>query len=573
MPHLTKRKKGNTTYYYLARTARINGRPKQEILMSLGTADNIEAVFKANNKSTDDDTPDFCRIYQFGTEAALLNLCERLGVADIIDKLASKRAQGLSVGSYMVLAAINRVVQPCSKNSFYDWFSKTVLSNSFPEANEKTLSSQSFWNHMVELDQDTLIAIEDELTKRIVDQYKISTSCLMFDNTNFFTYINTLNPALIPQRGHSKEKRTDLKIIGLSLMVSPEYNIPLFHETYPGNRCDSTQFVNIIEKLKLRLSKISDEPDDITLVFDKGNNSNNAIEMLENSSLSKFYFVGGLRLNQCPELLEIEHNQYKDLNGVSFGGTSAFRSQKDIYNKTFTVIITDNPKLRQTQLVGLKDNILKCEKEFLLIQNSLKLRQEGKLKKGRKRTADSILKNINKILSADHMKKVFTFSITENDNNLNLNYSLDKDKYNYVVNKYLGKTILFTNRNNWSNEKIVSTYRSQYHVEETFKQMKNTKNLSFRPVRHFTDTTIKVHAFYCILAFTLTCLLQLEMQRLGYDMTINNVLKILGEAKQSLNIYLGGDAKKQKVVPVFSEFTTAAEKYLNEYSLKEYAFK
>ena len=36
--------------------------------------------------------------------------------------------------------------------------------------------------------------------------------------------------------GHSKEKRNDLRIAGMSLMVSPDFAIPLLHETYPGNR-------------------------------------------------------------------------------------------------------------------------------------------------------------------------------------------------------------------------------------------------------------------------------------------------------------------------------------------------
>ncbi|MCL5780465.1 MAG: hypothetical protein M1119_06030, partial [Firmicutes bacterium] len=39
----------------------------------------------------------------------------------------------------------------------------------------------------------------------------------------------------LPQRGHSKEKRSDLKIVGLAMMVTPDFNVPLFHEVYPGN--------------------------------------------------------------------------------------------------------------------------------------------------------------------------------------------------------------------------------------------------------------------------------------------------------------------------------------------------
>jgi transposase len=207
------------------------------------------------------------------------------------------------------------------------------------------------------------------------------------------------------------------------------------------------------------------------------------------------------------------------------------------------------------------------------LKNKLKSQEEGKIVKGRKTTADSVLKNIQKILSADYMKTIFSYSISKNDNGISIEYFIDDEKYNYVVDKCLGKTILFTNRHDWDNERIVSAYRSQYHVEESFKQLKNIRRLTFRPVRHFTDRTIRVHAFYCVLAFTLSCLLQLEMKKLGYAMSINAILEVLSQAKQSLNFYMGGPNEKPKVVPVFSEVPKAAEAYLAEYGLRKYALE
>ncbi|MDR1577729.1 MAG: IS1634 family transposase [Deltaproteobacteria bacterium] len=554
MTHLTRRKKGGKTYYYLARTTRINGKPRQIIMRSLGTAEDMENVFKKANDSIPEIKPDFCRIYQFGAEAALLNIAERLGVANIIDELAPNNEQGLSVGSYMVLAAINRAVQPTSQKSFYEWFQKTVLSDAFPQANEKTLSGQNFWRHTHGLDQSILTSIEDKITKNIIEKYDIDTNCLLFDNKKFITYIDTSNPALIPQCGHSKEKRSDLKIIGLSLLASPDSNIPLFHETYQENRCDSTQSTNIIDKLKLRFSKISNKSDEITLVFDKGNNSDQAIENLKNDSLGKFPFVGGLCLNQGQELIELKGEQYEPLKG-DFEGSSAFRLRKEISGREFTVLITDDPRLRKTQLVGLRRNIVKCEKEFFALQESLKLREEGQILRGKTRTVVSTLKNIQKIFSIKYMKNIFTYNITEDDNNIILSYSLDKNKYNFFVNNYLGKTIIFTNRDEWSNEQIVSTYRSQFHVKEAFKQIKNIKHLSFRPVRHFTDNMMTIHSFYCVLAFTLSCLLQLEMEKLGFKMSVNAVLNEFSEAKQTLNFYLGETKEKPTVASVFSEMS------------------
>ena len=60
---------------------------------------------------------------------------------------------------------------------------------------------------------------------------------------------------------------------------------------------------------------------------------------------------------------------------------------------------------------------------------------------------------------------------------------------------------------------IVSAYRSQYHIEDAFKQMKNPDFLGWIPMFHWTDSKIQVHAFSCVLALLLTSLLQRELAR------------------------------------------------------------
>ena len=53
---------------------------------------------------------------------ALYDLASRLSIIDLIDQYAPKRDQGLSIGQYMLLAAINREVGPKSKNQSAEWF-------------------------------------------------------------------------------------------------------------------------------------------------------------------------------------------------------------------------------------------------------------------------------------------------------------------------------------------------------------------------------------------------------------------------------------------------------------------
>ena len=47
--------------------------------------------------------------------------------------------------------------------------------------------------------------------------------------------------ALVAQRGKAKQKRSDLRLVGLGLVVTRDGGIPLTWHAYPGDRPDVTQ--------------------------------------------------------------------------------------------------------------------------------------------------------------------------------------------------------------------------------------------------------------------------------------------------------------------------------------------
>jgi transposase len=253
-------------------------------------------------------------------------------------------------------------------------------------------------------------------------------------------------------------------------MVSPFHNIPLFHEIYPGNTNDAKQFSSIVDSLKDRYLKLNSENCDVTLVFDKGNNSQENIENLALEEPGRFHFVGGLRLNQYPELTSIPKGKYDLLEGEKFGKTKAYRSTKEVYGKNFTVIITDNPSLYDAQLRGINKNIKKCQDELKELETKINLRNKGEVTKGRDYTLVSVEKLVKSILSSNHMKKIFDYEVTENKNKLlEFTWSYNKLKFEKLKKQTLGKTILFTDRHEWTTERIVGAYRAQYHIEENFR--------------------------------------------------------------------------------------------------------
>ncbi len=445
----------------------------------------------------------------------------------------------------MLVAALNRAISPTSKRQIGDWFSSSSLQNWLP-LTSKNLSSQRFWDHMGYLDSVAIKAIEDELTARMVKEFDLDLRCLVYDTTNFFTWIDTMSNSELPQRGHNKAKRNDLKQVGLAMMVTTDFHIPLFHKVYPGNRTDSKQFGSVTEELAERLKIIKANCEDITLIYDKGNNSEKNQKKVDDSPFS---FVGSLVPLQHPDLLAIPRSCFVPLAGANFGGLSAYRTKKIIMGVERTVIVTFNEALFLGQLQGILLQLRKANEALRELQKSLYNRTKTGNKRGKPPTVISVQNRVQKILTSRSapLSLLIHTEVKETESGVVLEYSIDHDALDKYKDNNLGKSILFTDHDDWSTEEIVSAYRGQSHIEDAFKRMKNPHFLSWCPQYHWTDQKIEVHAFYCVLALTLTALARRKAYLSGLDLSIPKMLEELANIKEVAHIYPKGSKQKDCV--------------------------
>jgi transposase len=188
----------------------------------------------------------------------LYDLATRLRIVEFIDRHVSKRGGGPTVGTYLLVAAINRCVAPCSKASIADWFGSTTLRR-LVDIETRQLTSQRFWDNMDRVSTEAIIAIERDLVAHMVREFDIDLQRVLFDATNFFTFIDTFNErSTLAQRGKSKEGRAALRIVGLALLVSADFPVPLMHRTYPGNQPDAPTFSSLIEEIVARYRLVTD---------------------------------------------------------------------------------------------------------------------------------------------------------------------------------------------------------------------------------------------------------------------------------------------------------------------------
>jgi len=353
--------------------------------MHLGTADKLLQRLQSGPGS-----PIKAKVLRFGAEAALWNMAEKLQVVQTIDRHVQKRKQGLSCGKYILLAAINRCVAPTSKASLYDWYQKTVLQRLLP-ASKKNLSSQRFWDHMGYLDAKAILAIEKDFTQRLIEHFKIDLRTLLFDATNFDTFINTQTDVDLAQRGHAKSKRKDLRIIGLALLVSADFHIPLLSYAYPGNHNDPTMFAGVVDELVDRYKQFSKECEDITLVFDGGNTSETNMGKVYGSD---FHYITSLTLTHHKDLLEIPLSHFKSFpKEPRLDGTSTHRTKKVVWGEEVTIVITRSENLLSGQIAGINASLKKKRTELWDLWGKLQRSQKPGAR-GKGYTEESLEKQI-----------------------------------------------------------------------------------------------------------------------------------------------------------------------------------
>jgi transposase len=443
----------------------------------------------------------------FGAVAAALRLCSELEVAGAIDRAlgaSGGRRQGLSVGEMIMLAAINRACKPRSKRQLGDWHGRTALVRLLP-AEQKALSSQRFWDAMHVVSDEAIAKAETEIVGRAIERYGIELRPLIYDATNFATFVDSANERnTIAQRGHPKGGRRDLRLIGLALCVALDSNFPLCHQTYEGNRNDSTQFPEAIKLIKKRLQDLGlsdDQIAELTLVYDKGNNSKTNQPLVDELPLG---VVGSLSPSRHPELLDIGLDQFSELENMP--GTLGYRTRMEVYEQQRTIVISRSDSFAAKQQRSFAQTLAKAHREL----DELK----GIVERGRHRMDERALEErIKNILRRRWLKNVIT---VEHDLAAGtFTYRTQPDAIDHIAQREWGKRIIFTDRHDWTDEEIIAAYRAQSKGENAFRQSKDREFVSYSPTFHWTDQKLKVHGFYCTLALMIVSLIERQIHHAG----------------------------------------------------------
>jgi transposase len=530
MATLQKKVSRGHTYWQIVESRRINGKPRPVVLMHLGTA--AALLRRLHEEPT---KPLKAKVFQFGALAALYNIAEELEVVPTIDRHLPKREQGLSCGQYMLLAALNRCVGTTSKASFYEWYRKTVLHRLLP-ASKALLASQRFWDHMSYLGAPIIARIEEALVQRLIEHFRVDLRTLLFDATNFETFIDTQTQSELAQRGHAKSKRMDLRILGLALLVSTDFHVPLLSHLYPGNQNDASMFGSVTETLVSRYRQFAKECEHITLVFDGGNTSEYNMLKVDQSG---YHFITSLTLTHHKDLLQVSLRKFRSFAEPRLKGIHAYRTTKEIWGQHRTIVITRSEKLLAGQIAGIRAALRKKRAALRELRQKLLQSQQPKAR-GKGYSKESLKKRLDAITSGQYTVEILKTEIRHTRGRLDFTFWIDACAFGNLKRVRLGKRILCTDNHSWTTEEIILCSRAQSHIENAFKQMKDPHWVSFSPAFHWTDQKLRVHTLYCVLALMLSSLLQRKVAHAGIHLTIPTLYEQLSAITEIVNLHAPG---------------------------------
>lgn len=557
MERLEAKKINGKIYYYYSVWAWINGKCRRKFQKYLGKPADI---YKATQETA---TPNYAEVFDFGLPIALWYELKKQKIVEIIDKLCPKRDQGLSVGMYLGIAAENRAIDPTSKNGMWEWFKQTSLCRILPHISRSTLTSQRFWDNMDTIPINSIQTIWSTIIKDTLKREKIELEDICYDGTNFYTFINTFNMACtLPKRGKNKQGRNNLRQVSYALFCTADEQIPLCFDTYPGNKNDCPEFSQMIAKFKsfliesgFSVSKESSLP--VTLIFDKGNNSAENISLLDQDNI---HFIGSVKLSEHKELaiLSNSDSRFVESSSTNLEGIKGFCLEKKVYGKIRKVVICQNPRLFETQWMTLNNDISRAIEKLSDLKRRLDDRAKGLIKGGKPPTIDSVKKQVNIILKRPFLDEIISTNINDGATPI-LTYNINTKQIEIISDTCLGKKLIITTRLNWSMDKIIEAYHSQYAIEHVFRKMKDRSTGIWWPMHHWTDQKIQVHALYCTIATMLRALIFRRVKMAGINISYKRLLHELSTIREVVNFF---KAKKK------GQKTTTVLTKLNEVQVK-----
>jgi transposase len=498
-----------------------------------------------------------------GDVGALIWVAEQLGLVAHIDRACGRRGAkgGPSVGELALAVAIQRACSPGPKRDLAEFLDASVPRLSCLPGS--AFSGQAFHRVAQQVTEHDLEQAQVAISKAAVARFGLSTDVLAFDTTNFDTHIATLTPGELARRGHAKSKRSDLRVVGLGLLVSETGHVPLLYRTYSGNGSDQGVLGACLDGLRELHEALDDgearlRPAQRTLVRDGGFWSPQLELELDTAG---YYSLISLPLGHkaAEEALQMaaRRRAMKRLSG-KLSHVRAARIRTAVGALDRTLVVVESEELLEGQKRGIADALRKAKVELRKLE---RLTQTGRLSRS------SLEHRVQKALAREHLLSFVVTTISGNDKTPTLHWYVDAVLRRQLETTRLGRRVLCTDRHNWSTGRIVHAFRGQWNVEELFRRAKKGGVVPWGPSHQWADGSLRLHTFATVLGLMLVSLAKIA---LGTDASARQTRESLGEIRATLVRTTTGGAGRRPTVMLAPELTTEQRRAVRVFELERW---
>ncbi len=442
-----------------------------------------------------------------GDVGALVWVAEQLDLIGHIDRACGPHAtkKGPSLGEMVVAVAIQRACSPGPKCDLAEFLDGSVPRLSCLPAS--TFTGQAFHRMAQTVTDQELEAAQVAIAQAAIGRFQLSADVLAFDTTNFDTHIATTTDGELAQRGHAKSKRSDLRVVGLGLLVSETGHVPLLYRTYNGNGSDQAVLDACLTGLSdlhtaLDAGEGRVEPGQRTLVRDGGSWSPQLELHLD---VTGYYSLISLPMGHNAAKKALEHAAQKGVMRKLSGRYSEVRAARlrtKVGELDRTLVVVESPPLLEGQKRGIAARLGKAKQELETLQG---LVNKGKIRRS------ALESRVQKALSREHLASFVVADIGGDEQAPTLSWRIDADRRRTLESTRLGRRVLCTDRHTWSIERIVHAFRGQWNVEELFRRAKKGGVVPWGPSHQWTDGSLRLHSFATVVGLMLVSLAKLAL--------------------------------------------------------------
>lgn len=520
MATIQKKKIKGRTYWYLVESRRINGKPRPVVLKYLGSTKRLMALLQTPVAGPGQVPESALKCYAYGAVAALLQVAREIGLEEIFAQhFPAQQRGGLSVARTLLLATIYRALRPGSKRAFADWVKDTSLP-ALLAFDPGTLTSQHFWDQMDVVSPSALEAAETEVARRVVEKWQVPLDLLLYDATNFYTWISHTNRRnTLCQYGYNKQKRYDLRQFGLALLCSREELLPLLSKVYAGQLPDTKSLLLVLKAIQTRLKSLrpGHAEQAVTVVMDKGNYSQEIQQALAAAGL---HWVAAMSPTMIPGTEQIRKARFRSVL-VKGREVRAWHIAKRLWGQEGQLVIYYSEAQRLREQHWLDERLA----EMIGFLRSVN---------GGRRHLDKLQREVAERLKQHDIGQVLSVKLSREADRIQATWEWDKKAYRYLTHELYGREIIFTSRPDWSVEQIIKARYDLGCIENVFRSMKDELHLSVIPEYHWTDQKITVHVFTCLMGLILIGLVHRKIKEKGIAISANRMMDELKEIHEIL---------------------------------------